>query len=126
MKTLLTFYFLLFISCSKIIEYEFKINNQTKYYLKEVSFDWCNGNKKISIYPNSSLDFNLEYKTSGFNNFSPGSLCITLLSYSDSISDYFNNNGVSIERHQLNKKQLNNIKISEIRDNNNIFLIELN
>ena len=55
-------------SCSKEIDYNFQVKNQTKYHLNEVSFDWCNGDKKISMSPNSLTGlFTLTYKTRGAN-----------------------------------------------------------
>ncbi len=115
-------------SCSKEIDYNFQVKNQTKYHLNEVSFDWCNGDNKISINPNSLTGlFTLTYKTSGANTLGHGSLCITVLSYSDTISTYQNTIGIAIEKSKLNKKTPNVILISEktTPSNSNIFSIEL-
>jgi hypothetical protein len=116
------------LSCSKEMEYSFQVKNRTNYRLDKVSFDWCNQDNKITINTNSSTDiFTLAYKTSGANIFATGSLCITVLSYSDTISTYENTIGISIERNKLNKKNPNVIIISEKTSpsNSNIFSIEL-
>lgn len=114
-------------SCSKEIEYNFQIKNQTRYFLNEVSFDWCSGDKKIAINPNESINYTLKYKTSGLNAFGPGSLCVTVLSYFDTAASYSNTYGISIEIDKLNRKNPNVIKISEKSspNNSNIFSIEL-
>ncbi|MCD4773507.1 MAG: hypothetical protein K8R41_09020 [Bacteroidales bacterium] len=117
------------ISCSKELSYDFKVKNETNYHLNKILFDWCQGDNSISVEPNKSSEiFTLTYKTSGANFFGSGSLCITIESYSDSISNYENAYGIAIDRSKLDEGQLNTINI--IKDINpyyetDIFTISL-
>lgn len=124
---IITFLFsgLLFISCSK--EYDFTVKNNTKYVLNDVSIDWCNGEKKIFIGSYSTANVALTYKSKLSNSFGSGSLCITVLTYSDTAGIHYNTNGVSIDRSELSKRNPNTISISERSSatNSNIFSIEL-
>ncbi|GIV26480.1 MAG: hypothetical protein KatS3mg027_0294 [Bacteroidia bacterium] len=113
------------LSC-KDQEYSFQINNQTNFYLNEVLFDWCNNNKKISLKPYSTTEIRLKYRPKITNIFGTGSLCITILTYSDTNSTYHNNTGVSFERKNLSKRKDNKILITKSNfSNNKIFSITL-
>ncbi len=126
-SAIIAFVYLGLISCSKEIDYKFQVKNQTKYTLNEVSFGWCNDGGIISVGPYNSTDiFTRTYKVNGLNlMFGPGSLCITVETYSDTISTFKNNSGIALERKQLNKKNLNVIIIQEQQSGNDVFSIDL-
>jgi len=121
-------------SCSKTginKNYIFVVKNETKYNLDKVKFDWCNNDNFITISPNSvSPEITLTYKITGYNLFDSGSLCVTVESYSDSISNFENNEGHSITRTVLDTKKINTIILTEISDTlyqgTNPFKIKLN
>jgi hypothetical protein len=117
------------LSCKKEISYDFRVVNKTNYNLSVVSFDWCHNDNKITIGPNDSTDlFTLSHELSWANAVATGSLCITVENYSDSISTYTNDIGVSIERTELNKKKINHLNIiidPEPYDETDIFNVTL-
>ena len=99
------FSFFLLFSCSRTKEYRFTVTNETDYTLNSVMIGWCNGdNKKLLIPPHStSEEFTLEYKVGAMNVFAPGSLCMNVLSYSDSTTTYENTYGKGRDRGDLEK-----------------------
>jgi len=117
----------MFFSCSKKTEYTFVVKNNTNYTLNSVSIDWCNGDNKISILPNSTSNtLVLTYNVKPLNFFASGSLCVTVSEYSNQSNTYSNNIGIAIERTTLSKKNTNTIEISEnTQGTSNPFLIEL-
>jgi hypothetical protein len=110
----------IFSSCSKVAinkRYKFVVENKTMYTLDKVNFDWCQYNNFITLVPNSiSNEFTLTYKVTGYNLFGSGSLCVNVLSYSDSISNFENDKGYSIARSTLDINKINKIIITEIND----------
>lgn len=112
-------------SCSKETSYSFIVKNQTNYTLDEVAFDWCSGSKTIFVDSSGQTGvINLIYKSSGFNFFGSGSLCVTVKKYSNSLSNNENTRGTSFERAKLDKKNVNTILIS-FDNNSNSFVIKL-
>jgi hypothetical protein len=123
MNIIIASMFLFSISCTK--KYNFEVRNETKYTLNEVSFDWCNGNNKISVNPYSSVTVSLSYKVRFLNIFASGSLCVIVLTYSDTQNVYKNTIGAAIDRSILKKHNVIKITEKSASNNSNIFSITL-
>ena len=124
MNMIIASMFLFNISCTK--KYNFEVRNETKYTLNEVSFDWCNGNNKISVNPYSSVTVSLSYKVRFLNFiFGYGELCVTVLTYSDTQNVYKNTIGAGFDRGTLKKHNVIRITEKSASNNSNIFSITL-
>ena len=111
--------FILFISsCSKDIDYEFTITNQTIYDIDKMIFDFgANGDNTVSIKSFETTPvFSLNFDGGEYVN--PIDIGYSIKNYSTTDSSYTINSGHSLSRKSLSENSLNKIIIETVPSSN--------